>query len=70
MTFCLHDAFGTVCQHHMLLLASRMALLHSLGQDNRNKMQHSFFSHMMPLELVSHDADGIINGNIGYLRSR
>ena len=53
------------------LVPSSMALLHCIGQDNSNEVQHAFFGHMMPLslELVSHDANSTINDTIAFLRS-
>ena len=49
-----------------------MAPLNFLGQDNQNEMQHDFFGHMMllALALMSHGADGVINGSVAFLRSR
>ena len=32
------------CLYHMILVASKMTLLHFLGQDNWNKVQHDFLS--------------------------
>ena len=68
------------CHYHLITTASSITPLHSLGQDNWNDMLHDFlvmwchwhWCHMMPLALASAqcDADGIINGTTGYLRSR
>ena len=57
-------------QCHVMLMASSMTPLHSLGQDNWNKVQNEMFGHVTSLVLVSHDVDGIINGTIPFLWSR
>ena len=36
----------------MMPMASSMAPLHSLGQDDSNEVQHDIFGHVRPLELV------------------
>ena len=59
-------------QHHMMSLASSMAPLHSLGQDDWNEMQHDFLGLLTPLMpvSVSHTTFGIINGTTAFLRLR
>ena len=49
-----------------------MTPLHSLGQDDQNKVQHDFFGQVTPLApvSVSHGANGIVQGIITFLRSR
>ena len=54
----------------MRLMASQMALLLYLGQDDKYQVQHDFSGHVMPLAPVSHAADSIINGTIAFLTSR
>ena len=51
--------------HHMVPMALKIKF-YSLGQDKWNEMQ---LGHDMPLALVSvsHNADGIISGNILFL---
>ena len=58
--------------HHMKWMASSMAPLYSLGEDDQNEIQHDFFGHLMPLALAltSCDADSIINGTIAFLSLR
>ena len=48
--------------HYLMHMESRMALLHSIGQDYWNKVQCDFFGHVTPsmLALASHDANGVI----------
>ena len=43
-------------------MMSSMAPLNSLGQDDRNEVQHDFYSHVTQLTLTSaaYDANGII----------
>ena len=55
------------CQCHLITMAS----LHSLGQYDRNKVQHHFPCHATPLALLlaSHDAVSILNITITFLRS-
>ena len=47
-----------------------MAPLHLGGQDNSSEVQHYVFDYVMPLAQASHEADGIINSIIAFLRSR
>ena len=56
-------------QHYMMLMASSMAPLHSLGQYIQNEVQHDLFSHVTPLLplSMSHNATGIINGTTAFL---
>ena len=56
----------------MTLIASLIAPLHLLDQDDQNEMQHTSFGHVMPLmlESVFHDANSISNGTIPLVRSR
>ena len=56
----------------MMPMVSSMAPSHSLGQGNQIEIKHDFFGHVMSLELalVLHDAIGVINGTITFLRSR
>ena len=54
----------------MMLMASPMLRLHSLGQDDQYEVQHYFCGHATPLALVSHDAYGVMNGTIAFLRLR
>ena len=58
------------CQCYVMLIALLMALLHFLGQDEQNEVQHDFLGHFPLLALVSHDAKGVINGNIAFFGSR
>ena len=45
-----HDVLIVWCyQQYVMLLASSMTPLHFLGHYNWNKVQHDFFSHMLPL---------------------
>ena len=44
--------------------------IHSIGQDERNEVQHDFTGHMMPLAYVSYDADSVFTGTIEFLRPR
>ena len=37
------------CQHHVMLTAPLMVLLHSLGQDAQNNVKPNFFAHVTPL---------------------
>ena len=55
-------------QQHVILITLSVAPLHFFGQYDQNDMQHDFFSHTIPLAqaLVSHDADGIVNGTIPF----
>ena len=52
-------------------MASSVAPLYSLGQDDQNKVQHDFLSHVTPLQpaMTSHDANVVINGIITFPRS-
>ena len=56
----------------MMLTASSMVPLHSLGQDNQNEVQHDFFDQLKPLAPASesHNAGGIVNSTITILMSR
>ena len=49
-----------------------MVPLHSLGNNDQNKVKHDFFNHVMPLvtALLSCDANCIINGTILFIRQR
>ena len=53
-------------------MVSLMAQLHSLSQDDQNELQNDFFGYVVPFVavLASCDGDGIISGNIIFLRSR
>ena len=55
----------------MLPMASTVALLHSLGQDDQNVVKHDCFGHVTLLvqALASHDTNGEINGTTLSLRS-
>ena len=44
--------------------------LNYLGQDDQNKVQHYFLCHVIPLALVSYDANVSINGTITFLWSK
>ena len=46
-----------------------MAPFHSLGQDDQNDMQHDYSGHVMPLALLSHYTDSVINDISVFLRS-
>ena len=51
--------------HYMMPMASSVAILHTLGQDGQNEVQHHLFS------CHTHVAStGIINGTIAFLWSR
>ena len=52
-------------------MVSSMAQLHLFCQDNQYEVQHDFFGNVMHmvLELVSCDADGIVNGMTAFVRS-
>ena len=47
-------------------------IIHFLGKDNQNEVQHDPFGHVMPLVLASgsYDADNIISNTIAFLWSR
>ena len=49
-----------------------MALLLFLCQDDQNEVQHDFFGHVTLLApaSASHDADGIVNSTITFVKSR
>ena len=49
-------------------MISSMAPLHSLGQDDQNEVQYDSAGHVMPFTLASHDADGVINVTIAFIR--
>ena len=53
----------------MMPMALTMVPFYSLHQDDCNEGQHDLFCHVTPLAmvLVSHDADGIVNGIIEFL---
>ena len=54
----------------MMLIASSLAPLYSLGQGSQIEIQHDFSDHVMPLAAPSHDTHGIISGTIAFFRSR
>ena len=68
MTFLVMSHNWHQCQCNLMSMAS----LHSLGQDDKNEVQHHFSCHGMPLALVlaSHDAVSILSVTITFLRSR
>ena len=49
-----------------------MTSLHSLGQNDKNEIQHDYFGHATPLASAStpHDAHGIVNSTIILLMPR
>ena len=47
-----------------------MVPLHFLAQDNLQEVQHGFSGYVTISELAQHDANGIINGPIGFIRSK
>ena len=53
-------------------MASSMAALHFLGQDDENEVKHDISGHVIPLApvSVSHNATSIVNGTIAFLKSR
>ena len=55
----------------MTQMASSVAPLHFLVQDDQNEMQHDFFSHLTLLALASAscDATGIVNNTIVFITS-
>ena len=60
-------------QHHVMPMASLMALLYLFGNTvNWNDMQHDFFVHLMHMvpALEPCDADHIINGTTAFVSSR
>ena len=59
-------------QCHMMWMVLSIAPLHSLGQDDWNEVEPDTLSHVMSLALasVSHNANGVINGTIAFLRSK
>ena len=54
----------------MKKMASSVASLHCLGQDDQNELKHKLFGHETPLALTPalHGANGIINGTTTVLR--
>ena len=52
-----------------ILMASSIATLHSLGQDDWKDLQHYIFGHVTPLALASasHNKDSLVNGTIAFL---
>ena len=48
--------------HHLMVMVLSVAPLHSLGQDIWNEVQYVISYHVMPLAVVSHNTNGIING--------
>ena len=57
-------------QHHVTSAASSIAPLQSLDEDNQYGVQCNFIGYVMPVALAPHDAYGVINGTIAFLRSR
>ena len=56
---------------YMMLMATSIAPLHFLCQDDQTEVQHDFFSHVtMALAPASHDVHGIINGTTEFHRSK
>ena len=53
-----------------MLVASSVALLYSLGQDDQKKVQQDLSGHVMLYASASCDADAIINSIIVFVRSR
>ena len=53
-------------------MASSMAALHLIDQEDQNEGQQDFFGHVMHLvlELASYDAHDIFNGRIACLSFR
>ena len=47
------DLIGHQLWHHVMLMASPIAPLHPLGQDNLTDVQHDFFGYVTPLVPVS-----------------
>ena len=47
-------------------VASSMAPLYSLGQDDKNEVQQDFFGHATPWALTSCHADGTVNGTTAF----
>ena len=73
-----HDFLGHVMPlpqhwHHMMLMALKMASLHSFGKYDDKKVEHDVFVHMMLLVLVFAsygDDDGIFSGTSAFLSPR
>ena len=53
----------------MIAMASSVVLLHSLGQDNQNKVQHDLYGHVTTVvqALASHDVNCVISVTIAFL---
>ena len=59
------------CWHHMIFMASKMTLLHSLGQDSLHKAQHNnLVTDTIDTGISVTSANSIINDTTAFLRLR
>ena len=60
-----------LCQCHIMLMASSMVPFNYLCQNDWNEVQHTFWScAAISLTEAADDADGIVNGNIAFVRAQ